>query len=95
MRRFIVWLCSMVAATAFAQALPPWRMSTPQEQRLDAAAFENIDKGIEQDLGDVQSLVVVLEGRAVHEYDRDGDPNALRDTQSVTKSGLALLVGTA
>lgn len=95
MRKLIVWLVSMVAATAFAQALPPWRTSTPQEQRLDAAAFEDIDKGIEQDLGDVQSLVVVLEGRTVHEYYRDRDPNALRDTQSVTKSGLALLIGTA
>ncbi|NVM93131.1 CubicO group peptidase (beta-lactamase class C family) [Variovorax sp. SG517] len=95
MRRFIVWLCSMVASTAFAQALPPWRASTPEEQRLDAVAFENIDKDIEQKLGDVQSLVVVLEGRTVHEYYRDGDPNALRDTQSVTKSALALLVGTA
>ena len=95
MRRFIVWLCSMVASTAFAQALPSWRTSTPEEQRLDAAVFENIDKGIEQELGDVQSLVVVLQGRTVHQYYRDGDPNALRDTQSVTKSGLALLVGTA
>lgn len=95
MRRFIVWLCSMFAATAFAQALPPWRTSSPEEQRLDATAFENIDKGIKQELGDVQSLVVVLEGRTVHEYYRDGDPNALRNTQSVTKSGLALLVGTA
>lgn len=95
MRRFIVWLCSMVASTAFAQALPAWRTSTPEEQRLDAVAFENIDKTIEQELGDVQSLVVVLQGRTVYEYYRDGDPNALRDTQSVTKSGLALLVGTA
>lgn len=95
MRRFIVWLCSMVASTAFAQALPSWRTSTPEEQRLDAAVFENIDKSIEQELGDVQSLVVVLQGRTVHQYYRDGDPNALRDTQSVTKSGLALLVGTA
>lgn len=95
MRSFTVWLCSMVAATAFAQALPPWRASSPEEQRLDAAAFENIDKGIEQELGDVQSLVVVLNGRTVHEYYRDRNPNALRNTQSVTKSGLALLVGTA
>ena len=39
--------------------------------------------------------MVVLQGRTVHEYYRDGDPNALRDTQSVTKSGLALLIGTA
>ncbi|WP_418120746.1 serine hydrolase domain-containing protein [Variovorax sp. 350MFTsu5.1] len=95
MRRFIVWLCAMVASTAFAQALPAWRTSTPEEQRLDAAAFKNLDKDIEQELGDVQSLVVVLQGRTVYEYYRDGDPNALRDTQSVTKSALALLVGTA
>jgi CubicO group peptidase (beta-lactamase class C family) len=43
----------------------------------------------------VQSVVVVLRGRTVYEYYRDGDRDALRNTQSVTKSALALLAGTA
>ena len=95
MLRFVVWLCSMLAATALAQELPPWRTSTPEEQRLDAAVFEGFDKGIATGLEDVQSVVVVLQGRKVYEYYRDGNPDTLRDTQSVTKSALAVLVGTA
>ena len=95
MRRFVVWLCSMVAATAFAQELQPWRMSTPQEQHLDAAIFQSFDEGIATALGDVQSVVVVLQGRKVYEYYRDGNPDTLRDAQSVSKSAMALLVGTA
>ncbi|MCT9810868.1 beta-lactamase family protein [Acidovorax sp. Be4] len=85
----------MLAATAFAQELPPWRTATPAEQRLDAAAFEGFDEGITTALGDVQSVVVILQGRKVYEYYRDGHPDTLRDAQSVTKSALALLVGTA
>lgn len=95
MRKFIVWLCLMVATTAFAEGMPPWRTSTHEEQRLDVATFESVDKGIAKELDDVQSVVVVLQGRTVYEYYRDGNPDALRNTQSVTKSGLALLVGTA
>jgi CubicO group peptidase (beta-lactamase class C family) len=95
MQKLVVWLCSMVAAAAFAQELPPWRTSTPEEQRLDAVAFEGFDSDIAKASGDVQSVVVVLRGRKVYEYYRDGNPDALRDTQSVTKSALALLVGTA
>lgn len=85
----------MLAASAFAQELPPWRTATPEEQRLDAAAFEGFDEGITTALGDVQSVVVILQGRKVYEYYRDGQPDTLRDAQSVTKSALALLVGTA
>lgn len=96
MRRLVVWLCFlMVAATAFAQELSPWRTSTPEEQRLDAATFEGFDEGMAKTFGDVQSVVVVLQGRKVYEYYRDGNPDTLRDAQSVTKSALALLVGTA
>lgn len=85
----------MLAASALAQELPPWRTATPEEQRLDAAAFQGFDEGITTALGDVQSVVVILQGRKVYEYYRDGRPDALRDAQSVTKSALALLVGTA
>ena len=103
MRRLLAWfLSSSMAAMAGAPAaaatgeMPAWRTSTPEEQRLDLAAFEHVDQGMgATEWGDVQSLVVVLRGRTVYEYYRDGDRDALRNTQSVTKSALALLVGTA
>lgn len=38
---------------------------------------------------------MVVQGRTVFEYFRDGNPDTLRDTQSVAKSALAALVGTA
>jgi len=66
MQKLVVWLCSMVAATAFAQELPPWRTSTPEEQRLDAVAFEGFDNDIAKASGDVQSVVVILRGRKVY-----------------------------
>ncbi|VTU21542.1 Beta-lactamase [Variovorax sp. PBL-H6] len=93
MRKVFAWLCLTVAATAFAQEAPPWRRPVSEEQQLDIAAFTEVDR-IVQALGDVQSVVVVLQGRVAYEYYRDGDVNALRNIQSVTKSGLALLVGT-
>ncbi len=95
MRRFILWLFLTCAATAFAQDLTPWRTSTPDELQLDAEAFKGFDEGIASSLGDVQAVVVVLRGRKVYEYYRDGNPDALRSAQSVTKSALALLMGTA
>lgn len=95
MRRLVIWLCVAVGATAFAHELPPLRPSTVEEQRLDAAAFESLDERLTTSMTDVQSVVVILQGRTVYEYFRDGKPDALRDTQSVTKSALALLVGTA
>ncbi|GAA4343631.1 serine hydrolase [Variovorax defluvii] len=95
LRIFALCLGLLLGASAAAQGMPPWHASTPEEQRLDTAAFEGLDKLIGEDLGDVQSAVVVLQGRTVYAYYRDGKPDALRDTQSVTKSALALLVGTA
>lgn len=95
MRNLIFLLCWLLLGSALAQDLPQWRLSTPDEQRLDAAAFEGFDDGIATAMGDVQSVVVVLQGRTVYQYYRDGNPDALRSTQSVTKSALALLVGTA
>lgn len=78
-----------------AQPAPSWRDATPDEARLDAIAFDGFDAGITDRFGDVQSLAVVLQGRTAYQYHRDGNPDALRDTQSVTKSALALLVGRA
>ena len=93
MRAALLSLCLMACACAWAQSPHAWRASTPQEQPLDAAAFDGFDKRIEDDMGDVQSLVVVLKGRTLYEYYRDRNPDTLRDAQSVTKSALALLVG--
>ena len=95
MRAAILTLSLLVAGAAFAQTPTAWRDSTPDEQRLDAIAFEGFDKGIVEGMTDVQGVVVVLKGRTVYQYYRDGNPDTLRDTQSVTKSALALLVGVA
>lgn len=94
MRIMFLCLCLVAGTSVAAQDMPPWRTSMPEEQRLDAIAFEGFDSHITENLGDVQSVVVVLRGRPVYEYYRDGNPDALRDTQSVTKSALAVLVGT-
>ena len=92
-----LWCCLLACAALVAQAQPniEWRASSPAEQALDSAAFQGIDQAIEQHLADVQSAVVVLRGRVVFEYYRDGSPGALRDVQSIAKSGLSSLVGIA
>ena len=91
---FAFWL--LVSTAAAAQAAVPRRLlSTPEEQRLDAAAFVDFDRGITERLADVQSVVVVLSGRVAYQYHRDGNPEALRDMQSVAKTALVALVGTA
>jgi CubicO group peptidase (beta-lactamase class C family) len=78
-----------------AQPATQWRASTPAEQALDASAFKDVDETIRDHLGDVQSAVVVLGGRVVYEFYRDGNPAALRDVQSVAKSALSALTGVA
>ncbi len=91
---FAFWLLVSTAATA--QTPAPWRpSSTPEEQRLDAAAFVDFDRGITERLADIQSVVVVLSGRVAYQYHRDGNPEALRDMQSVAKTALVALVGAA
>lgn len=94
MRIILLCLWTFAGASVAAQDMPAWRQSMAEEQRLDAVAFEGFDKDITENLNDVQSVVVVLRGRTVYEYYRDGNPDTLRDTQSVTKSALAVLVGT-
>jgi CubicO group peptidase (beta-lactamase class C family) len=91
---FACWL--LVSTAAAAQTAVPWcPLSTPEEQRLDAAAFVDFDRGIAERLADIQSVVVVLSGRVAYQYHRDGNPEALRDMQSVAKTALVALVGTA
>ncbi|SFN34363.1 serine hydrolase [Variovorax sp. OV329] len=79
------------SSSAFAQ----WRASTSQEQSLDALAFQGIEQAIGEDFPDVQSVVVALRGRLVFQYYRDGNPESLRQVQSVAKSALSTLVGIA
>jgi CubicO group peptidase (beta-lactamase class C family) len=95
MRPFVLAFCLLAGAAGAAQPVAPWRASTPEEQRLDASAFEGFDQGIGERLTDIQSVVVVLKGRTAYQYYRDGNPEALRDTQSVAKSALSALLGIA
>ena len=95
MRAFVLAFCLFAGAAGAAQPVAPWRASTPEEQRLDAAAFEGFDQGIAERLTDVLSVAVILKGRTAYQYHRDGNPEALRDTQSVAKSVLAALLGAA
>lgn len=90
-------LACLVAPATQAQAPSPhWReASTPAEQALDAAAFQGLDAALATQLTDVQSAVVVLRGRVVYRFYRDGEPEKLRDTQSASKSALSALLGTA
>ena len=88
---FLLFAC----AAAAAQPAGAWRPSTPQEEAADQAAFAGLEQEITGRLADVQSVVVVIRGRTAFQYYRDGQADALRDTQSVTKSALAALVGIA
>ena len=96
-RAWVVWIGLVLGAAAsmHAQAAGEWRASSPQEQALDTAAFKGVDQAITDHLADVQSAVVVLRGRVVYEFYRDGAPATLRDVQSVAKSALSSLVGIA
>ena len=91
----LLLLCLLTAAPARASDASSWRTPTADEQRLDAAAFDGMDQRIRQSFGDVQSAVLVLQGRKLYEFHRDDHPAALRPVHSVVKSALALLVGTA
>ena len=98
MGRSRVWCFSLllgVTSLTWAQSPAEWRGSSPAEQVLDAAAFKGVSETIAEHLGDVQSVVVVLRGRTVFEFYRDGAPAALRDVHSVAKSALSALVGIA
>jgi CubicO group peptidase (beta-lactamase class C family) len=95
MRTFVLAFCLLAGAASAAQPVAPCRDSSPEEQHLDAAAFEGFDQAIAGQLTDIQSVVVVLQGRVAYQYYRDGNPEALRDTQSVAKSALSTLVGIA
>lgn len=71
------------------------RLGTPQERAEDAEAFEAVRKRLADVWTDVESAVVVAQGRTSFEFYRDGDPDKLRNVQSVEKSALSALVGIA
>lgn len=102
MRKRSLWIAlSLMACLGPGAALAQpadraWRTTaTPAEQALDATAFQGAGEVLAQQLTDVESAVVVLRGRVVFSYYRDGDAERLRDTQSASKSALSALVGTA
>jgi CubicO group peptidase (beta-lactamase class C family) len=93
MRRICLLTALQIAAPALATGA--WRASSPSERVLDAASFQGVEQAITQHMEDVQSVVVLLQGRVVYEYYRDKNPDTLRDQQSVAKSALSTLVGIA
>ena len=88
-------LAALVLASFSLAAGAQWRTPTPQDKTADSAAFEGIAQVIGENFSDVQSVVVAVKGHMAFQYDRDGDPGALRDVQSVAKSALAVVVGMA
>ena len=82
---------ALLAPCAQAQLLP----GTPAQASLDTQAFQAIAPLLADRLTDVQSVVVVLRGRVAYEFYRDGQPDALRNVQSVEKSALSALFGIA
>lgn len=92
--RALVLACSWIAAMAAPGPAAAWQAAAPEAAREDAGAFAGMDDVV-RGQGDVQSVVVLLQGRAVYQFHRDGQPDTLHDTQSVSKSALAALVGVA
>lgn len=90
----LLWTWSLllvVAPSANAQV----RSASPIEKAADESAFADVQQALSQRLTDIESVVVVLQGRMAFEFYRDGAPGKLRDVQSVEKSALAALVGIA
>lgn len=90
-RRHVLAACCLAPL----QALALWRPATPQESALDEQALAGVMRTLTDRLSDIQSVVVVVQGRVAHEFYRDGEPGRLRDVQSVDKSAVAVLVGMA
>jgi CubicO group peptidase (beta-lactamase class C family) len=89
--RTLVLGLAWLACAAHAQLLP----GTAAQQAQDAEAFAPVGTLLADGLTDIQSVVVLLRGRVVHEFYRDGKPDALRNVQSVEKSALSALFGIA
>lgn len=95
-RRALTFALGALAAGSWAPAAQSQILAgTPEQRAADAEAFDAIQKGLVDRWTDVESLVVVLQGRTLFEFYRDGAPDKLRDVQSVEKSALSALVGVA
>jgi CubicO group peptidase (beta-lactamase class C family) len=90
-----VTFLGLLLAAGSAISADEWRPSTSTEAALDAKSFAGVTQTITDHLTDVQSVVVVVQGRLAYEFYRDGNPQRLRDQQSVAKSALSTLVGIA
>jgi CubicO group peptidase (beta-lactamase class C family) len=88
--RFVL-ACLLAATQVHAQL----REASVEERAQDAAAFAAVGEQLAQRYTDVESVVVLLRGRLVYEYYRDGQRERLRDVQSVEKSALSALAGNA
>ncbi len=83
-------------ARAPASALAPASTESAEPHAsVDAALSASLDEALQQDFSDIDSLVMLWRGRTAHSFHRDGDAQRLRDTQSVAKSLLSMLVGIA
>lgn len=85
-------------AGLLAPALPvhaQLKPEVPELQARDAAAFEPVARELRDRWTDVQSAVVLLQGRVAFTFYRDNAPDALRNVQSVEKSALSALAGIA
>jgi CubicO group peptidase (beta-lactamase class C family) len=88
-------MLALVLSLSSLAAQAQWRTPVPNEQALDAAAFEGMERLVSESFPDVQSVFVALQGRVAFQYYRDGNPESLRNVQSVAKSALSALVGVA
>lgn len=95
-RRALAMVLGSLAAGGWSRAVQAQdREATPPERAADAEAFEVVRKRLMDRWTDVESLAVVMQGRTLFEFYRDGAPDRLRNVQSVEKSALSALVGVA
>ncbi|WP_169457934.1 serine hydrolase domain-containing protein [Ottowia thiooxydans] len=104
LRAFLLTLLVATASAALAQksssataaSHAEWPQLSPGKAAKALQLFGGLATRIESQYTDVRSVVVVQDGQLTFEYYRRGiAADTLQDTQSVTKSVLALLVGQA
>lgn len=89
------WAFALAGLLAPLHGLAQLRAATPAESALDAAAFAPVERALAERFTDIDSLVVLVRGRVAYAFYRDGDPERLRNVQSVEKSALSALAGAA
>ena len=93
-RAIATWLAMLALWALPAAAQVAARVAAPTA--VEAAAFDGLADSIDRSLPDIHSAVVMQRGRVVFEYHRSGHaPDALHPVESVTKSVLSMLVGSA